>query len=262
MAALLDRVSGTVSPSFFFQNMWLVLITAPNSRIPALNYLARRLPKMESEDSQSSTGTPFRPCLGGGPSRTPLGDRALTPPLDHPPLAGVAHIAGEDIGLMIRGFAAALEDSQILVQRGILDLLTTTLKIDSQAFKATRWADQILLMRAVTGVVLRRDLSLSRRLYSWLLGPSDNSDVQIAYLKEHSLELLRVALKAEMDEQSTESVDRQRPFKIFISLLDKWEIGHSLTEVLVLDAFAALQVSLRPDDHDEVSRIDPASIRA
>lgn len=50
--------------------------------------------------------------------------------------AGVAHIAGEDIGLMIRGFAAALEDSQILVQRGILDLLTTTLKIDSKAFKA------------------------------------------------------------------------------------------------------------------------------
>lgn len=58
--------------------------------------------------------------------------------------------------------------------------------------------------------------------------------------------------QAEMDEQSTESIDRQRPFKIFISLLDKWEIGHSLTEVLVLDAFAALQTSLRPDDHDEL----------
>lgn len=51
VAALLDRVSGTVSPSFFFQNLWLVLITAPNSRIPALNYLAKRLPKMEAEDS-------------------------------------------------------------------------------------------------------------------------------------------------------------------------------------------------------------------
>ena len=51
VAELLDRVSGTVSPSFFFQNVWLVLITAPNSRIPALNYLARRMPKMESEES-------------------------------------------------------------------------------------------------------------------------------------------------------------------------------------------------------------------
>lgn len=47
--------------------------------------------------------------------------------------------------------------------------------------------------------------------------------------------------------------DRQRPFKIFISLLDKWEIGGPLTEILVLDAFAALRLKLRPDDdHDEV----------
>ena len=32
-----------------------------------------------------------------------------------------------------------------------------------------------------------------------------------------------------------------RPFKIFISLLDKWEIGSLLTEVLVFDCFKALK---------------------
>jgi hypothetical protein len=32
-----------------------------------------------------------------------------------------------------------------------------------------------------------------------------------------------------------------RPFKIFISLLDKWEIGAALTEVLVYDAFKAIK---------------------
>ena len=31
-----------------------------------------------------------------------------------------------------------------------------------------------------------------------------------------------------------------RPFKIFISLLDKWEIGAPLTEALVYDAFKAV----------------------
>ena len=31
-----------------------------------------------------------------------------------------------------------------------------------------------------------------------------------------------------------------RPFKIFISLLDKWEIGAPLTEALVYDAFKAI----------------------
>ena len=35
-----------------------------------------------------------------------------------------------------------------------------------------------------------------------------------------------------------------RPFKIFISLLDKWEIGLPLTEVLVYDAFKALRKAL------------------
>lgn len=32
-----------------------------------------------------------------------------------------------------------------------------------------------------------------------------------------------------------------RPFKIFISLLDKWEIGTLLTEALVLDAFKSIK---------------------
>lgn len=65
---------------------------------------------------------------------------------------------------------------------------------------------------------------------------------------------MRATLQIDMDAQSTDTMDRQRPFKIFISLLDKWEIGAALTEVLVLDAFAALSTSLRPnDDHDEVS---------
>lgn len=32
-----------------------------------------------------------------------------------------------------------------------------------------------------------------------------------------------------------------RPFKIFISLLDKWEIGSALTDALVYDAFKAVK---------------------
>ncbi|GAA5992102.1 hypothetical protein JCM5350_006348 [Sporobolomyces pararoseus] len=218
VAELLDRVSGTVSPSFFFQNLWLVLITAPNSRIPALNYLSRRLPKLESDES-------------------------------------LTEVVGQDVGLMVRGFAAALEDPQILVQRGTLELLITTLKLESVGFRSMRQEDKVLLVRAAIGVVLRRDLSLSRRLYTWLLGASDSSEQQIDHLRTHGLDLLRLALKSEMDEQSTEmeTMERQRPFKIFISLLDKWEIGGVLTEVLVLDAFASLKRNLRPeDDHDEL----------
>ena len=47
---ILDRLSGTVSPSFFLQNIWLIMLTSPPNRGTALNYLARRLPRVTPEE--------------------------------------------------------------------------------------------------------------------------------------------------------------------------------------------------------------------
>ncbi len=38
-----------------------------------------------------------------------------------------------------------------------------------------------------------------------------------------------------------------RPFKVFISLLDKWEIGGALTEAIVLGVFKALKALIESD---------------
>jgi hypothetical protein len=45
-----------------------------------------------------------------------------------------------------------------------------------------------------------------------------------------------------------------RPFKIFISLLDKWEIGATLTDLLVYDAFKAIKqfIELGSDSGQDV----------
>ena len=102
---------------------------------------------------------------------------------------------GRDIGLMIRAFSAALEDENLLVRRGALDLLLQSMRADSSAICKAQPDDRAILMRAATGVVLRRDLSLNRRLYTWLLGPDEKSDNQVKYLKEHALELLRSTLQ-------------------------------------------------------------------
>jgi Dopey, N-terminal len=108
----------------------------------------------------------------------------------------ITEVVGKDIGLMIRAFAAALEDENLLVRRGALDLLLQSMRVDSTAIRKAQPDDRAILMRAATGVVLRRDLSLNRRLYTWLLGPDEKSDNQIVYLKEHALELLRSTLQA------------------------------------------------------------------
>lgn len=96
---------------------------------------------------------------------------------------------------MIRAFASALEDDNLLVRRGALDLLLQSIRMDSAAVKGAQPEDRTILMRAASGVVLRRDLSLNRRLYTWLLGTDEKSDQQIAYFKENALQLLKSTLK-------------------------------------------------------------------
>ncbi len=110
-------------------------------------------------------------------------------------MSDIAAIVGRDIGLMIRAFAAALDDDDLLVRRAALDILLQSLRVDSVAVKKAQAEDRSILMRAATSVVLRRDLALNRRLYSWLLGPEENSSHQVAYLKENALELLKNTLK-------------------------------------------------------------------
>ncbi|KAJ7755024.1 Dopey, N-terminal-domain-containing protein [Mycena maculata] len=211
--SLLDRLSGTVSPAFFFQNIWLVMLTTPSARGTALNLLARRLPRLNAEED-------------------------------------ITVIIGRDIGLMIRAFAAALEDDNLLVRRGALDLLLQSMRVDSAAIRKAQSDDRTILMRAATSVVLRRDLSLNRRLYTWLLGPDENSEHQIVYFREHALDLLHSTLKDEMIAPSGEYAE-SRPFKIFISLLDKWEIGAPLTDTLVFDSFKAIKHLIEAGDGAE-----------
>ncbi|KAG6813245.1 hypothetical protein H0H92_012882 [Tricholoma furcatifolium] len=200
---LLDRLSGTVSPSFFFQNIWLVMLTTPPARGTSLTYLGRRLPRLNAGEDLSE-------------------------------------VVGKDIGLMIRAFAATLEDENLLVRRGALDLLLQSMRVDTMAVSKAQAEDRAILMRAATGVVLRRDLSLNRRLYTWLLGTDEKSENQIEYLKTNALKLVHSTLKNEMFAPSGE-YSESRPFKIFISLLDKWEIGAALSQVLVYDAFKAIK---------------------
>jgi hypothetical protein len=106
-----------------------------------------------------------------------------------------ATMLGHDVGLMIRAFAAAVEDDNVLVRRYALDLILQALRLDGVAIQKASREDRIIIMRAAASVVMRRDLSLNRRLYTWLLGTDENAEQQIAYLHSHSLELLKTTLR-------------------------------------------------------------------
>jgi hypothetical protein len=110
-------------------------------------------------------------------------------------ISDITDVVGKDVGLMIRAFAAALEDENLLVRRAALDILVQSMRVNSFMMKRAQRVDRVILMRAATGVVLRRDLSLNRRLYTWLLGTDERSDTQIRYLHDNALELLSSTLK-------------------------------------------------------------------
>ncbi|KAG8840312.1 hypothetical protein FRB91_006317, partial [Serendipita sp. 411] len=230
---ILDRLSGIVTPSFFLQNLWLCMITTKTARAPALHYLSRRLPKLSGDED-------------------------------------IAAIIGGDVGLLIRALSSTLEDDNLLVRRSTLDLLLASLPLDGPVIQKASVEDRVILMSAATGVVLRRDSALNRRLYAWLIGPEDTGagtgaggaaaaagqvggqEKHIEYLKKWSLDLLCTTLKKELDAPTP--VPDARPLKIFLSLLDKWEIGSQLTDALILHTLESIRKTLgeRPAEFEDI----------
>ena len=60
-----------------------------------------------------------------------------------------------------------------------------------------------------------------------------------------------------------DSAESQRPFKIFLSLLDRWEIGSSLSPRLIIPALEAIRQSLEssPVPDEDVRQLLVISLR-
>lgn len=59
--------------------------------------------------------------------------------------------------------------------------------------------------------------------------------------------------------QPSAEYSESRPFKIFVSLLDKWEVGGPLTEVLVYNALKVIEkrVEAETESSEDVSSENP-----
>ena len=160
--------------------------------------------------------------------------------VDHP----IETICSPDSGLLVRCFCAGLRDSQLLVQRGFLDLLVTHLPLHSVIFTSkTVESDLAKLVGAAISVVSRRDMSLNRRLWAWFLGPETNdrsaetktdsllspggaeSDQEAHYFERYGLKGLVQSIMNMAQLNSSNPTERARPLRICLSLMDRWEIG-------------------------------------
>ncbi|XP_012586331.1 PREDICTED: protein dopey-2 [Condylura cristata] len=224
---LLLRLSQVVGKEVFYAALWGSVLLSPAVRLPASLFVVSHI----------------RRDLPG---------------------KGQKHMLGTDHQLTVKSLCVSLLDSNALVQRNSLEIVLfffpfyTCLDPAERAIPLPR-PRIVRLLAAATQTLLRRDMSLNRRLYAWLLGSdikgntvvpeseiADSYEDQSVYFFEKYSKDLLVESLAELLHQEVPQADGDerlhaylRPFRILVSLLDKPEIGPQVVEILFLEILRA-----------------------
>lgn len=237
------------SGQYFWQCLFLASITNPSRRLGVLAYLNRYLPKLGIADR--------RPSSAGGNEVNEIPAAML---------AAADSVILPEPGLLIRCFASGLSDDQLLVQRNFLDLLVTHLPLSSPILQTKIAASDLrTLVIAAVGVVTRRDMSLNRRLWAWFLGPDSSNEnpsmddrkfssettrsmsvdgmelTQSQYFSRVGLQPLVTGLLDMIKQGSYIPAERTKPFRIALSLMDRWEIGGYIVPAVFLPTVRSVQ---------------------
>ncbi|XP_059824837.1 protein dopey-2 isoform X1 [Hypanus sabinus] len=221
---LLQKLVLVVGQEVFYGALWGSVIVSPSIRLPASLFIVSHINKTMQRKDQK-------------------------------------YMFGSDPNLAVKGLCASVKDSNVLVQRNTLEILfyffplNTCLDPNKSVIPMTR-AEMVYILSAALHTILRRDMSLNRRLYAWLLGTDlkggmMTADTEISedetktYFDEHSKDLLVQALTKSLQEVIPESDQDHgpqvhlKPFRILISLLDKPDLGPQVIEDLLLEVIRA-----------------------
>ena len=229
---LKTQFSASNSTGVFWQSLFLSSITCPARRLGVIAYLSRYLPRLGPNPKLQAHASDGAPAVES---------------------EDMIAVIDPEPGLLVRCFATGLLDKQILVQRSFLDLLVTHIPLNSPFYQSglAPHDTQILVGAALT-VVLRRDMSLNRRLWSWFLGGGKGGAVnghdiptspeettkQIGdmpgkigtqggyeYFTKYGLDLVVASLMQMIGRQASSPSERAQPLRIALSLMDLWDIG-------------------------------------
>lgn len=251
--ALRSSLAAEKQEVFFWQTLFIASISNPLRRPGVLVYLNYHLPKLTSTvpvNSDSLTETSSLDSTGAD---------VVTKP---------------EPGLLVRCFATGLRDEQPLVQRGFLDLLVTHLPLNATILQNDTYSKDLdVLVTAALMIVLRRDMGLNRRLWAWYTGSDGKADVQVTSPMENSFKQIGTgngyftkfgmpstvrSIQALLDNNTTSPGPRTLPFRIALSLMDRWEIGGQVMETSfapMMRNFMAYQSSAPTQDaFDELYR--------
>ncbi|XP_044072801.1 protein dopey-2 isoform X2 [Siniperca chuatsi] len=226
---LLLKLSLLVGQQVFYGALWGSMLVSPMVRLPASVFIVTHFDRMASLHQQ-------------------------------------AHMLGYDHRLVVKSVCLSLQDSNVLVQRNMLEILLyffpfATCLDPAEASIAVSVEDMITVVSAASLTLLRRDMSLNRRLYAWLLGtdikggmvkphPTFSTTTEehtSFYFNTYSRDFLMQALISILKQKSDPDnvIGYLRPFRIIISLLDKPEIGPVVLSSVLLEVVRAFYIYCR-----------------
>ena len=236
---LLESICEAVQPTIFYGSLWECVASNASIRLPAISFILQHVHKKHTLSEQT-------------------------------------YIFGSDLDVVVTALSSSVQDSKILVQRNALDFLILAFPMHqpmtTQGFSED---DRLELTVAGVSVLLRRDMSLNRRLFNWLLGTDvplsqqtmnpknfNHSDSVVSqdsvcvedtnlYFSYHSRSLLVDALRIILSRSLNDSNDANskenkfispnlKPYRMLTALLDKSEIGPVVIEDVIIDVFRTL----------------------
>lgn len=186
-----------------------------------------------------------------------LVDSELSNPVQSDPFSQILSQMVSFIFLQISALCVALTDRNVLVGRPALDI-TSVLFPFHQPFLLP--SDTTTLLSAALETLLKRDVSLNRRLYAWLLGlqvnksylathlprssvsSSEECSYFESYTKVHLLSALRQILsRASVAAKHSSKAESVLPYRLLRILMDKQEVGEHIVKEILLDAVSCLK---------------------
>ncbi|XP_035995097.1 protein dopey-2 isoform X2 [Fundulus heteroclitus] len=224
--ALLVKLSLLVGQQVFYGALWGSMLVTPMVRLPASVFVVTHFDRMA-------------------------------------PLTQQTHMLGYGHRAVIKSVCLSLQDSNVLVQRNMLEVLLyffpfATCLDPAEPGVALSSEDMITVVSAALLTLLRRDMSLNRRLYALLLGtdikggmvaphPTLSTTVEEhtsfyfnTFSKDYVVKaLINILKQKEVDSDPESVIAYLRPFRIIISLLDKPEIGPAVLGCVMLEVVRA-----------------------
>ncbi|SCV04507.1 LAMI_0H16688g1_1 [Lachancea mirantina] len=233
----------------FWQAVFLIMISNKDRRAGGLVWITKQLPSLNAVphkilEKVIESGSDRAKSISIGRDEVKQKREAALELL----LPAARDLVHPEPGLLVRCLVSCLaEENEVLVKRGVLDILTQRIHLSSPFIQVLiPENDRKMLIMACCRTMLNREMSISRRVWNWLLGPASATQTSpregsTTYFSENGLG----ALFSGLEEISNEPSGIADVYKICLSLMDRWEIAcHVIPQVFIPLMRAAKRLNL------------------